>query len=163
MVQYAVPDRLPQASDLKGLGLWLMLLQWSPRPFKSPPEPQVTMQLMHSIDSSKNYNKVLHLETAVANEVLHHMDLNEGLHIPPDLVKGAYSWGPVCKVAGSDPRASTSSVLVCYQEHINGDQSVKLPAVTQEHQPQGRFKNQGTNPKYVGWKDVQKQLDFLAI
>ena len=48
------------------------------------------VQLMHGLGSLIDYNKVLWLETAIANKVLRCMEENRGLYIPPSLVKGRF-------------------------------------------------------------------------
>lgn len=45
---------------------------------------------MHGSGSSIDYNKVLRLETALANEVQCHMEDNGGVYVKPNLVKGRF-------------------------------------------------------------------------
>lgn len=86
---------------------------------------------MHSIAVVCGGTKVLCLETAIANEVLCHMEFNEGLYIPLDLIKGSFIFCPADYLDFLEDTADSkgtlhATVMVCYQECINGDQSLNF-------------------------------------
>ena len=86
---------------------------------------------MHSVGCSVEYNKVLRLETQLANAVLRQMEDNDGLYIQHDLVKGRFIF---CAADNLDFLEDTpdgkgtlhATVMSCYQQCCEGDSSQVL-------------------------------------
>ena len=79
------------------------------------------VQLIHGLGISIDYNKVLRLETTIANEVIRRTEENQGLYVPPELVRGRFLY---CAADNLDFLEDTpdgkgtlhATVMTCYQE-----------------------------------------------
>ena len=59
-------------------------------PIHSKTRSKFVVDLVYNLGCTIEYSRVLRTETAIANAVLRQMESNEGIYVPPDLVRGRF-------------------------------------------------------------------------
>ena len=89
------------------------------------------VDLVHSLGCSIEYSRVLRTETAIANAVLRQMESNEGMYVPPDVVRGRFIFCAADNIyfledTPDGKNTLHATVMTCYQQCFDEDQQEVL-------------------------------------